>query len=67
LIAAHGCLAGLKKGQSQLPLKKAEGLLENEPESEAGSCIVCSHAEVETTTEQQKPAIPLSNYTIERF
>jgi len=48
LIAAHGCLAGLKKGQSRLPLKKAEGLLENEPETEAGGCIVCSHAEIET-------------------
>jgi len=63
-MATYGILAAFSKGISALPLSPAEGLVavdnepEIEPEPEAGSCIVCSHAEVETINNllsQNKP------------
>lgn len=47
---AHGTLADLEKGQPQLPLREAEGLLvlEDDPEIEVKNCIVCSHDQVKT-------------------
>jgi hypothetical protein len=48
-MSALGILAGLQKGISTFPLRPAEGLMsiDDEPESEVGSCIVCSSPEVE--------------------
>ncbi len=57
--AGLGLLQSLKRGLSQLPLSKAEGLLEVEPETEAGSCIVCSHAEVEAINNLLRQGRPL--------
>jgi len=59
--AAVGILAGFQKGVSALPLKPVEGLMaiDNEPETEAGSCIVCSHAEVETINNLLRQGKPL--------
>lgn len=45
---AYGILANFQKGIITTPLKPVEGLLDNEPETEAGSCMLCSHTEVET-------------------
>lgn len=49
-MSALGILTHFTKGNSQVPLSPAEGLMaiENEPETEAGTCIVCSHSEIET-------------------
>lgn len=59
--SALGILAGFQKGVSTLPLRSAEGLMaiDNEPETEAGSCIVCSHAEVETINNLLRQGKPL--------
>ena len=57
--AGLGLLQSLKRGLSQLPLKKAEGLLGNEPESEAGGCIVCSHVEVKAINNLLRQGKPL--------
>jgi len=60
-MSAHGILAGFTKGISDLPLRSAEGLMaiDNEPETEAGSCIVCSHAEVEAINNLLRQGKPL--------
>ena len=64
LLAAHGILASFQKGISMLPLRPAEGLVAIGNETEAGSCIVCSHAEVETINgllRQGKPLREIEN------
>jgi hypothetical protein len=50
LAWAYGILVNFQKGISTLPLRSVDGLmaLDNEPEIEGGSCIVCEHPERET-------------------
>ncbi len=60
-MAAVGILAGFTKGVRAIPLKPVEGLvaIDNEPETEARSCVICSHAEVETINNLLRQGKPL--------
>jgi hypothetical protein len=59
LVWAVGILSNFESRVSPLPLKPAEGLMAIEPESETGSCIVCSHEKVEAINNLLRQSKPL--------
>ena len=60
-MAALGILSNFTKEISTFPLQPAPELiaLDNEAATEAGSCIVCSHAEIETINNLLRQGKPL--------